>query len=365
MADERNPDGSDPTGSWGTPEGDVPRPAEPAQPAEPEPATGGSDAAGDVSTAASEATARAAATLADLRGAPRSVFIGAIAIAVIGLIGGVLNAWPVTWTAVILVLLGAAAAAVVWLGAGGSNVLPFAGRYVDLVTGLVATVVGAGGIVEAVFDLDQIGESDLIVATVLYVALAAAGLFVLLATGRAWPGGVGAIAKPVRPGAERGGRLAFGGILLVILGWLVNVTVGVWSWYAASLVVFLILVVAVILLMISDDAFGLRIPVPAAWIAAGVAIWAGLIAFIEHVQYFVSQDRFDPGIEDWLGMIIYMVGIVLVIAGTVMMAANARPAVDAEPAGPPDASSPPSGDESGPTGTGSGPGSTGAGSTGW
>jgi hypothetical protein len=327
MADQQDPYGSNPTGQWGAPEGDQPSPAEPAPPEE---TAGLEGAAEGAAAAASAATAQAAATLADLRGAPRSVFFGAIAIAIIGVVGVALDVWPMMWTGVILILLGVAAAVLVWLGAAGTNVLPFAGRYVDLFAGLVATAIGAGGIVEAVFDLDQ---DDLVARLIAYGALAAAGLFVVLATGRAWPGGAGAIAKPVRPGAERGGRLAFLGILLVILGWLVNVTVGVWTWYPASLVVFLILVVAVVLLMISDDAFGPRIPVPAAWIAAGVAIWAALITFIEHVQSFVNQDRFEPGLEDWLGVALYAAGIVLVVIGTVLMAINARPA-PSEPSTP-------------------------------
>jgi hypothetical protein len=276
-------------------------------------------------------------SLSDLQGPARSVFAGAVAVAVIGIIGVIAGSLRLQWTGVVLILLGLAGAAVVWMGASKtlSGNLPFAGRYVELLVGLVATVIGIGGIVEAAFDLDQANESGFILGVVVFVALAAAGLFVLLMTGRAWPGGANAIAAPIRPGAELGARLAFLGVLLVLLGWLVNITLGVWRWEGpAALVTFLVLLVAVILLMISEDAFGPRIPIPVAWVAAGVAIWAGLIALVQHLQAFLSE--FDsPGIEDWLGMLLYIVGIILVIAGTVMMALAAGPVRGIGGAAPP------------------------------
>jgi hypothetical protein len=333
MTDEQGTPQPTPTGTWGTPSGEgldagavgtTPTP----------------DATMDAAMSTAPAATTAASSPANLDGAARNVFFGSMAVAIIGVVGLVTGTWLVTWPGLILVGLGAAAAGLIWLGATSPRTsLPIPGRYVELLTGLVATVIGLGGVMSAVFDLDELGEADFIVDTLVYVLLAAVGLFLLLATGRAWPGGTGAIAKPVRPSAALGGRLAFVGVLLVMLGWLVNVTVGVWNWHPGALVTFLVLLVAVILLMIADDAWGPRIPVPAAWIAAGVAIWAGLIALVEHVQGFLGNDDLSPGIEDWVGMILYVAGIVLVVVGTVMLAANARPAAGAStpdtPAPPP------------------------------
>jgi hypothetical protein len=38
-----------------------------------------------------------------------------------------------------------------------------------------------------------------------------------------------------------------------------------------------------------------------------------------------GDDGDEEGIEDWLGMALHAVGIVLVVLGTVLMAVNARP----------------------------------------
>jgi hypothetical protein len=265
-------------------------------------------------------------SMADLQGPALSVFIGAVAVAVIGIVGVITGTWRAEWTGLLLILLGVAGAAIVWVGASKAlqGKLPFAGRYVELLVGLVATVIGIGGIVDRAFDLDEAGDEGFILGLIVYVALAAAGLFVLLMTGRGWPGGAGAIAAPVRAGAERGGRLAFLGVLLVLLGWLVNITLGNWNWHPAALGTFLILLVAVIVLMIGEDAFDPRIPPIAAWVAAIIAIWAGVIALVEHLQGFLGSDS-SPGIGEWVGMILYVGGVIVVIVGTVLMALAAGP----------------------------------------
>lgn len=140
------------------------------------------------------------AGMAGLDGAALQVVGGGIAVAVISVIGLVFNIWPFTWTGLVLIVFGLGTAAVAYLRATGLTPaqMPISGRFIELATALVATVIGVGGIVESIFDLDSLDVAEIIV----YALLAATGMVLILAVGRTWPGGASAITAPLRPGAN-------------------------------------------------------------------------------------------------------------------------------------------------------------------
>jgi hypothetical protein len=349
MSGEQNPPGSTPTGSWGAPPpseppSEAPAPTgwssqQPATPASGEPATPPAAAAG-APAGAPPASSQAAAAIGRLDATSRQVVLAGAAVALIGLVGAIVRVWPFDWMGIVLILLGGAAAVVAFLGGPGSMPasMPVSGRGIELAAGLIAAVLGIGGVVESVFDVvDNLDEVDFWTDTAFYVVLAAAGLWLVVVSGRRWSGGViGAVGR-TRSGS-RGTRLVALGVLLVILGWFLNVSISFWRWYPSAVVLALALLALIIVVLIAAREDDLRLPIPGEWIAAGLTIVAAILA-LDHLRAFLdlgNEVSIDP--LEWLAMIVYLVGVGLMVSGAVLMAIDAqsaraapRPPVSPEP----------------------------------
>ena len=76
-------------------------------------------------------------------------------------------------------------------------------------------------------------------------------------------------------------RFVLIGAALVLIGWLGNVTIGFWLLRAGAEVITLILLAALLMRAEADPEEPLRLPIPASFVALGLAIVGAIIA-IQH-----------------------------------------------------------------------------------
>jgi len=242
------------------------------------------------------------------------MIIGAgLATAIIALIGVPLGAWRMDYLGIVMIVAGLAAAGVAWAGATGrvrTDALP--GRDIELAAGIVAGVLSVLNVFEMLFDLDQLDERGDAVGAVLTVALAVAALALFAGVVRRWTS-----PREVLASGDRGTRLAYAGVGLVILGWLGNVTIGVWNFSAGVGVLTWILLAGMVLRWASDPA-SKRLPIAGAWIAVVLAVIAALLG-INHLLGFLDRAE-DFGIIDWALLLLYLAGVALTLIGSVWTA---------------------------------------------
>jgi hypothetical protein len=291
MSDEMTPVGSDPR----------PEPAAPA-PADPTAAAG-----------ATTSTAAVAPAMLPADTTSRAIMTAGLATAAIALVGAPLGAWRFDYFGLVMILAGLAAAGVAWAGATGRvriDALP--GRDIELASGIVAGVLAVLNFFEMLFDLDQLDERGDALGAILTIALTVTALALFGAVTRRWTS-----PREVLASGDRGTRLAYAGVGLVILGWLGNVTIGVWTFSAGVGVLTLIMLAGIVLRWASDPATE-RLPLAGAWIAVVLAVIATLLG-LNHLMGFMDRAS-DFGPLDWLLLLLYLAGVALVLVGSVWTA---------------------------------------------
>ncbi|MEP6638020.1 MAG: hypothetical protein ABJC39_01605 [Chloroflexota bacterium] len=245
---------------------------------------------------------------------PRSQFaVGTgIAVAVIGLLGSIVGAWSLSFSGAILVAAGLIAAGAAYVASGREAAPPTVVPLRDLILGggTIAAALGILFVAEIVTDLSDLTTYGGVLGLLLTIGLGVAGVALYLAATEWWSGPV----EPWTTGLAAGGRptrLVFVGAALVLLGWLGNITFGFWYLQAGSEVITLSLLAALVMRAAADPHEPLRLPLPAAFLGLAAAVIGAIIA-IEHTSALLGQ---SAPIEDWLAQLIYIVGVVLVVAG--------------------------------------------------
>ena len=243
----------------------------------------------------------------------KAIMTAGLATAAIALVGVPLAAWRLDYFGLVMILAGLAAAAVAWAGATGRvriDALP--GRDIELAAGIVAGVLSVLDLLEMLFDLDQLDERGDAVGAILTIALTVTALALFGAATRRWLS-----PREVIANGDRGTRLAYAGVGLVILGWLGNVTIGVWNMSAGVGVLTMVMLAGVALRWASDPA-SKRMPLAGAWIAVVLAVVATLLG-LNHLMGFTDRAS-DFGPLDWLLLLLYLAGVALVLVGSVWTA---------------------------------------------
>ena len=117
----------------------------------------------------------------------------------------------------------------------------------------------------------------------------------------------------------------------MLIGWLGNVTIGVWFLRAGVEVITLILLAALVMRAAADPEEPLRLPLPPAFIALALSILGAIIA-VQHMSAFVGQ---ITGIDDWICQLLYVAGVVVVVVGAGIGSARGFALVDGGPEGDP------------------------------
>jgi len=260
-------------------------------------------------TTAAEA---AGMTRAPIDATSRLIVAAGVATAVIALAGGLLGAWRMDWLGLVMVAAGMAATGVAWRRATADGATDLDGRDIELGTGVMAGVISVTGLLELPFELARLDERGGVVGAALTVALAVSSLALLAGAVRRWTS-----VSDILGGPDRGVRLAYTGVGLVVVGWLANVTIGAWTLSAGVGVLTWIMLAALVLRWSSDPAAD-GLPVAGAWIAVVCAVIATLLG-LDHLMAFVGQAAtFGP--LDWLAMLPYGAGVAMTLVGAVWTA---------------------------------------------
>ena len=160
--------------------------------------------------------------------------------------------------------------------------------------------------IEILFDLD----TDGIVGLVVGVALVGAATVVQVVAAQrrgADPLGV----HQGRPGT----KIAAVGLLLVLIGWAFNLSISFWTMGQAALPVAILTIAALTV----AEAPRIQSPVPVAWVGAGIAVFGALLA-LAHWSDLLTLGRTELTLEpiDFLGLLAYSIGAVLIIVGGVL-----------------------------------------------
>ncbi len=234
------------------------------------------------------------------------------AVAVIGLIGSLVGAWTLDFSGVILIAAGLVAFGAAYVSFGREVGSPtIAVRDLILAGGTIAAAPGILFVAEILTDSDDLDTYGGILGLVLTLGLGIAGVVLYYAATEWWSGGP---AAPWTTAIASGGRptkLVLIGAGLVLIGWLGNVTIGFWFLRAGAEVITLILLAALVMRAEADPGEPLRLPIPAAFVALGLAI-IGAIITIQHTAKFIDQ---GAGIDDWIFQLLYVAGVVVVIVG--------------------------------------------------
>ena len=114
---------------------------------------------------------------------------------------------------------------------------------------------------------------------------------------------------------DQGARIAALGLLLVVIGWVVNLTISFWTMGQAALP----LAVLTIAALVVAEAPRIPSPVPVAWVGAGIGALGGILALANWGDLVsLGRTQLELGAGDFLGILAYSIGAALIIAGGVV-----------------------------------------------
>jgi len=233
-------------------------------------------------------------------------------VAVIGLLGSFVGAWTFDFTGVILIVAGLVAFGTAYVSfgreAGSPTVAP---RDLILAGGTISGALGILFVAEILADLDGLDAYGGIFGFILTIALGIAGVLLYFAATQWWTGGPAAPWKVAWGSGDRPTRLVLIGAALVLIGWLGNVTIGIWFVRAGTEVITLILFAALVMRAAADPDQPLRLPLPPDFVALALSILGAIIA-VQHISALIGT---FPGIDDWICQLIYVAGVVVAVVG--------------------------------------------------
>lgn len=269
------------------------------------------------SPAGTEPPTAAARTVPAMGSATQAVVGAGVAVAALALLGGFVGAWSLDWTGFLLIVAGLAAAGAAYLAASGTTLpaMPLGLRDIALAGAIYALVMGILFTAEKLFDLDDLDDYGGIVGVLVTVLLTAAAAALYLAVTGRW---FGTLAGPWTSAAG-GGRptlLVTIGTGLVFLGWLANVTIGVWLASTAAVVVALVVLGFVLARgwVDADDGAGGSGGQVAALVTLVVLGMAAILS-VSHLTAIIAEDL---GFDQVLPQLVVFIGVAIALGGAVL-----------------------------------------------
>jgi hypothetical protein len=227
------------------------------------------------------------------------------------IVGLLIGAWDLNPVGAILIVLGGVVVVATWLAASGSG-KGFPLPALALAAAATAAALSLLALVEMLGDFDDLDDTGGIVGLALAIIATGAFLAALWGTVRRdadW--------RATASGADQGTRIAWLGVGLVLLAWIWHLTIGFWSFAPAALGIGAI-VLAGALLFVRDK---LGLPFPAAWISAILGLYAAIVALNQWNELQeLGATQLELGIDDFIPFFIYVIGILLLIAGAALTA---------------------------------------------
>jgi hypothetical protein len=288
----------------------------PVPPASPEVPDDASPAAGAPAAAAAAFTPPALSAF-DL--ASRTVLGGAALAIVAALLGVILEAWefqPFALAIIVLAIIAAGAAYSLQALSVSDAVKPWQ-PVVLAAAGATATAISALAVVEMIGDLDDLEAYGGFVGFILGILVLAGSIAIL-------QGGIRGTLPNLR-GAERGAQLAGIGIALVLLAWVLHLTIGFWAFAPAVWGILAIVLAATLVLFGSTEE---HLPDWVGWVAVVLGLFAAWTALGQWGSLMeLGATEVELGIDDIVPFLIYVAGIILVIAGGALHAMGGKLAI--------------------------------------
>ena len=240
---------------------------------------------------------------------------GSIAAIIIAILGALIDAWDSTDFLLLVLVAGVAGAVAAWFTARSEasakpSPLPLAS--IELAAGAVVAVLGVWRLIEFIFDLDQLEDFGGAVGVVLTVALAAAGVAMLLGALRRDPS-----VRSAGMGGDQGTRIAIGGLALVLIGWALNLSISYWTMAQATLSLALA-TFAVVVIVVAPHWSKVLPGIPVAWIGAAFGVLVALLAIDQWGALGHLGIQTELGLTDYGPFLVYVLGILAIIAGGVL-----------------------------------------------
>jgi hypothetical protein len=278
----------------------------PSDPPVPEPLAPAADGSQPAPSAAALLSADISSAWAKLDQDARLLVGASLAAFAIAVVGLPLSVWDSAPFALLVLTAAIFTAVTGWFGASPAfRDAPIPRATIELVATHVGVVLAVLKVIEILFDLAHDG----IVALLVSAALAAAMVAGLVAAQRR-----GADPLAFRRG-DQGARIAALGLLFVLVGWVLNLTISFWSMGQAALP----LAVLTIAALVVAEAPRIPSPVPVAWVGAGIGAFGALLALGNWADLTsLGRTQLALGVGDYLGLLVYSIGAALIIAGGVV-----------------------------------------------
>ncbi len=236
------------------------------------------------------------------------------ALAVLGLIGVAIGTWNFAFSGIILILAGLVGASGGWIAlTNQGRTLVIAARDIVLIGGTIGAFLGLLFVLQLITDLDHIEGYGGGLGLIVTVLTAAAGCTLYAAAARHWGD------RPLAPWsallrAGLPGRLILAGTLLVIVGWLGNVTIGAWFLNAGVVTIAAVLLALLLVRAEADPDQPMQLPYPVAFTIVLLAGIAALMAILQTLDLMGAHQ----GLQSWLTQLIAVAGVALVVVGAAL-----------------------------------------------
>jgi len=235
-----------------------------------------------------------------------------LAVAIIGLLGSFVGAWELIFAGLILIAAGLVPAGAAYMSSDRAAAPSLTGtRDLILAGGSIAAVLGILYTAEILFALDIVDSFGGVLGITLTFGLAIAGVLLYFAATLWWTDGPAAPWTGALAAHDRATRLVLIGTAVFLLGWLGNVTIGIWFLRAGVEVITFILLAALVMRAAADPDEPLRLPLPPAFVALALSIVAAIIA-LQHTGEILET---KAGIGGWIAHLLYVAGVVIVVVG--------------------------------------------------
>jgi hypothetical protein len=290
------------------------------------PATATAAGAASASALAGSASRVASGRWSSLGAAERLVVIGGFGVAIIYLLGVVLQALAADTSWLIAAVAGAIAGALVLLPANARSQIPAPTAALVLAAALVAAVVAVLEVLESLFDLEDDLDSGGLVFVVIVWLIALAAVVALVGAARLQPTSVLADGRTMAAAGSRGERIALLGALVFLVGWVLSVTIGVFALNLRTAFLVAVVLVGVVALL-AGRTDGWRLPV--IWITAGITAIAAIVGLVTLLDFLDEARRLEAAIDVLLPFLVMLAGLAIFVVGVALKVLDERPPASA------------------------------------
>lgn len=250
-----------------------------------------------------------------LSAAERLVVVGGFGVALLYLLGILLQSLAAQSSWLIAAAAGVVAGVVALLPAGRR-----AGWPVPAVVVVAGAALAAAGItiiegLEMLFDLgDDLDDGGVLFVGVVALS-AASGVVTEIGAERLGPPSISASGRAAVAGASVGARIALAGALVFVAGWVISVTIGVFALNFQTSIMVAAVAFGTACLLLGWS--GGRVPL--AWVVAGSGVIGGLVGLAILPDFVTEAVDVEAGLDLLWPFLLMLVGLAVFVVGSLLL----------------------------------------------